>query len=371
MTVEKQRIVIVGAGRVGVAAATLLQQNTSHEVIITDVEQSALDNAVATGAMFGWSDLDFRLCQNQELLEAELRKLKPYAVLCCTPQHVNVGIAKICAKIKAHYIDFSSNPDVVTGIVNLNPSRITCVLQTGLTPGLSTCISKMLLERLRRRGITPTSLQIRAGALPEVAQLPSAYALTWSTKGLIAEYTNPVQRIEGGEVVMDEPLDAHEELIIDGTPMEAFNTSGGLGDPSMYQGLQTADFKTLRYPGHLDYLQKKVLLPAQRAEDPFTAAVNLAEQVFPTTRDDVVFMAIRASGVDSTGHTHETTFQHKFYGLNGLTAIELTTAGTGAAIVELLDKLPHGILFGGNIRLSDLFHTKIGHLFLASCITEV
>jgi saccharopine dehydrogenase-like NADP-dependent oxidoreductase len=364
-------IVIVGAGRVGVAAATLLQQNTQYEVIIIDVIQSALDNAIATGAMFGWSDLDFRLCANHELLEAELRKLKPYAVMCCTPYHVSVPVATICAKIKAHFIDFSTDQDVVQGVVKLNPSRITCVLQTGLAPGLSTAIGKMLLERLRRRGVTPNSLQLRVGALPEVAQLPSAYALTWSTAGLIDEYTNPVQRVENGEVILDEPLDAHEELIIDGTPMEAFNTAGGLGDPSMYEGLQTADFKTLRYPGHLDFLQKRVLLPAQRSEDPTKAAIELAETMFPTTRDDVVFMAIRASGTDSRGRTHETTFQHKFYGLGGLTALELTTAGAGAATVELLDKLPRGILFGGNIRLADLYRTKIGHLFLASCITDV
>jgi saccharopine dehydrogenase-like NADP-dependent oxidoreductase len=366
-----ETIVIVGAGRVGVAAATLLQQNTSYEVIIIDVVQSALDNAIATGAMYGWSDFDFRICANHELLEAELRKLKPYAVLCCTPYHVSVPVATMCAKIKAHFIDFSADPEVMQGIVQLNPSRISCVLQTGLTPGLSTSIGKMLLERLRRRSLTPTALQLRVGALPEVAQLPSAYALTWSTEGLINEYTNPVQRIENGEMVLDEPLDAHEELIIDGTPMEAFNTAGGLGEPSMYQGLQTADFKTLRYPGHLDFLQKRVLLPAQRAEDPFKAAVEIAETVFPMTRDDLVFMAIRASGVDASGHVHETTFQHKFYGMGGLTALELTTAGTGAATVELLEKLPRGVLLGGNIRLSDLYHTKIGHLFLASCITEV
>ena len=55
------------------------------------------------------------------------------------------------------------------------------------------------------------------------------YSLTWSTEGLINEYGNPCEAIVDGRLVEAAPLEGLEEIEIDGTLYEAFNTSGGLG----------------------------------------------------------------------------------------------------------------------------------------------
>lgn len=358
-----KKIVIVGAGRVGLAMATLLQRSGEHEVLIIDSNESALNTARDAEGTYGWSDLvRFELCLNMELLEACLRRETPYAVACCTPFSMNVPIAAVCAKLKCNYVDFTEDVGVTKAVTEMNPAHSTFVLQTGLAPGLVTCVGLSLIEKLKDRGLTPTGLHLRVGALPLVAELPAAYALTWSTNGLINEYLQPVERIVDGKIVIDEALDDHEELIIDGEHMEAFNTSGGVGSASMYDGLHTVDYKTMRYPGHLDFLQKRIMSPlaALPEEERLAHGVKLAEEMFHRTRDDVVYMVVRARGVDATGAAHEAVFQHKFYGDGVLTALEFTTAGTGAAVIEAMEHLPRGIVFGGAVPLYTLRSTPTG-----------
>lgn len=367
---QTKNIAIVGAGRIGVASAILLTKAGGYSITIIDAKEGALssaDEALQQSLSISGAEqqVDTLLCLSNDILEGALRELKPYAVLCCTPFQINIRIAEICAKLNCHYVDFTEDISVTKAVVELNPSRSTFVLQTGLAPGLVTSIGKALLEQLKLQKVIPTSLKLRVGALPEVAELPGAYALTWSSAGLINEYYQPVERLIDGEIVLDGALDDHEELIVNGERMEAFNTSGGLGAPSMYEGLKTADYKTLRYPGHLEFLQKRVMEPLRKfsGEERIIEGVKLIESLFARTKNDVVYVVIRAQGVaDKT--IHEVSYQQKFYGMFGLTALELTTAGTGVAIIELLDQLPHGIVFGGNIRLDQLVTTKIGSLFL-------
>ena len=361
MSNSRNLIAVVGAGRVGIAVATLVSQNTPHKVLIIDADPGALNVARATGAAF-----ESRLCETPPELDAELRASRPFAVVCCTPFHINIQIAKICAEIKAHYIDFTEDVGVTKAVAELNPIGTTFVLQTGLAPGLITSVGMSLLKKLCMQNLTPTALHMRVGALPEVALFPAAYALTWSSSGLVNEYFQPVERIVNGAVVIAEPLHDHEDIMVDGIHMEAFNTSGGMGVPSMYTGLETVDYKTMRYPGHLAFLQKHLIEPSRKVSisNRLAKGIELAEALFPRTRDDVVYMVVRAQGRSQAGVLHETVLQHRFYGAGGLTALELTTAGTGAAVVELLGSLPTGIMFGGQISLDALLNTVTGRQFL-------
>lgn len=372
--VTDKTVAVVGAGRVGVAVATLLSLYTPLKVVLIEADRGALDVARGAGDTLGWAALEFRLCESNEFLTAELEKLAPGTVVCCTPFNVNVLIAEVCSRIGANYVDFTEDVSVTKAVAKLDVSS-SFVLQTGLAPGLVTSVGMALLEKLRARKLEPTGLTLRVGALPLVASMPSAYALTWSSSGLVNEYYQPVERIAQGELMIDEPLDDLEEFIVDGQLMEAFNTSGGLGSPSMYAGLSTADYKTMRYPGHLDFLQKKFTpaLAGLSGMERIEYGVQLAESLFKYTRDDVVYMVVRAYGTDSQHRVHEVAFQHKFYGVNGMTALELTTAGTGAAVVELMHSgaLPAGVTFGGLVPLEALYSTAVGSKFLGECMSKI
>ena len=96
------------------------------------------------------------------------------------------------------------------------------------------------------------SVKLRVGALPQHPNNVLKYSLTWSTEGLINEYGNPCEAIVDGQLVEAAPLEGLEEIEIDGTLYEAFNTSGGLGSLGETYGTarDSMNYKTMRYPGH-------------------------------------------------------------------------------------------------------------------------
>jgi saccharopine dehydrogenase-like NADP-dependent oxidoreductase len=350
-----KNIVIVGAGRVGCAMSHMLAGLSDIEVTVLDKSAEALEGCSAERTF---------VAANATELKAAVRASAPFVVVCCTPFTVNIQLAKLCAELKCHYIDFTEDVSVTKAIRDLAPTESTFILQTGLAPGLVTSIGMHLLDALEAEGLTTLGLKQRVGALPQVGELPAAYALTWSSEGLINEYYQPVERIKRGELFIDEPLTDHERLIINGEELEAFNTSGGLGDPSMYlkRGLDFADYKTMRYPGHLAFLEHALKKPLQDLSGTarIERGVELATRLFPYTRDDVVYLAVRAYATGSGNwETHEKSYTRKFKAAGGLTALELTTSGTGVACVELLlgDELPRGIVFGGEVPFLAIQHT--------------
>jgi saccharopine dehydrogenase-like NADP-dependent oxidoreductase len=200
----------------------------------------------------------------------------------------------------------------------------------------------------------PKSLDLRVGALPQVSFGPAHYSITWSPEGLINEYIKPAFRKIQGEFRQIPPLDDLETVIIDGTTYEGFTTAGGVGFLAAYEHVPTVEYKTLRYPGHRDFLQKMFAKVNGNFED----AVEFARQTFTTTRDDVVVLA--AVAVDKSGKSAVAGLH--FYPSEelGLTALELTTAGIGVAIVELMlnGSLPKGVLHAGQIPFEALLNTS-------------
>ncbi len=120
--------------------------------------------------------------------------------------------------------------------------------QCGLAPGFISIAAAELIthfDELR-------AVKLRVGALPQHPNNVLKYSLTWSTEGLINEYGNPCQAISDGRLIEVAPLEGLEEIEIDGTLYEAFNTSGGLGSLAETHGahIESMNYKTMRYPGH-------------------------------------------------------------------------------------------------------------------------
>lgn len=359
-----QTVAIIGAGRVGVASALLLFEHTDCDIAIIDVSEDALKSAsVAVPSA------STHLAGNVDLLEATLRSLNPAVVICSTPFHVNIKVAGICAKLNCHYIDFTEDVSVTKAVTDMHPNRSTFVLQTGLAPGLVNSVGLHLIDSIKADGALPHTLKMRVGALPAVGRFPEAYSLTWSSSGLINEYYQPVERIKGWKVIADEPLDDHEELLALNTRYEAFNTSGGMGAPKMYmdRNLMEVDYKTIRHPGHLDFLQKKLVAPLSGLEglDRIKEGMRIVDGLFTYTRQDTVIMVVSACGTMPNGHVVEKSYARR-WDSGELTALELTTAGTGVAVVELLldDKLPKGIVFGGEVPYLSMLSTNCGSSFM-------
>jgi len=175
--------------------------------------------------------------------------------------------------------------------------------------------------------------------------------VTWSVEGLINEYFKPAFRKVNGAGESLPSLKELETLIVNGVTYEGFSTAGGVGDLASYGHIPNVQYKTLRYPGHLLYL--KTLLGNLSFED----AVLAAKDQFVQTRDDVVVLAAQA--VDQ-GNKSASAGLH-FYPCEdlNLTALELTTAGIGVAVAELVlaGELPKGVLTAIDIPFEKLMGT--------------
>jgi saccharopine dehydrogenase-like NADP-dependent oxidoreductase len=194
------------------------------------------------------------------------------------------------------------------------------------------------------------------GALPQHPNNVLKYSLTWSTEGLINEYGNPCEAIVDGRAVEVAPLEGLEEIEIDGTPYEAFNTSGGLGSLGDTYGdrAQTMDYKTIRYPGHC--AQMRLLMNDLKLNHDRATLKRVLENAVPQTLQDVVIVYVAVTGRQE-GELREENYVSKIYPqvIAGRlwSAIQVTTAAGVTAVADLV--LSHPGRYRGFVRQED-FH---------------
>lgn len=343
------KILVVGAGRVGLAFIKIARKLGVGEIHAIDASTSAIQKVKEETECNNTF-----VASTTEELQQTFDAIKPDVVVCSTPFTINTTVAKIAAERGINYIDFTEDNQVTEFISSLSVSS-TFVPQTGLAPGLVSYIGLDLFAKLGK----PYSLDLRVGALPRVAFGPSHYAITWSPEGLINEYIKTAKRKKDGVEQTVQPLIEREELLVDGIIYEGFTTSGGVGDLAAYPHIPNVEYKTLRHPGHLENTIKPLLWRFFEDKDfSFDEAVADAKKKFPTTRDDIVVLAAVAKDTDrkmATAGIHFLPDEEL-----GLTALELTTSGTGVAVVELLieGKLKKGILKPSDIPYGELKTTK-------------
>jgi saccharopine dehydrogenase-like NADP-dependent oxidoreductase len=347
-----KNIVIVGAGRVGQAFYHIINSSPLRDELhltLLDSDEELVSSLERVGA---------RMAAGRDQLEAVLRELKPDAVVCCTPFYINVQVAEIAARLGAHYLDFTEDNAVTRSIEALGISRLTFVPQTGLAPGLVSYIGHSLVTSLGK----PRSLDLRVGALPLVSFSPEHYAITWSPSGLINQYLKPAYRLVNGEIEEVAPLTDEEHIIVNGARYEGFTTAGGVGNLAAYSHIPNVEYKTLRHPGHLEFIQKFFTAAEWDADK----AVQAAMATFSVTRNDVVVLVAHAT--DATGRSASAGLHFYPHEGLGLTALELTTSGTGVAVLELILKgaLEPGTLLSSQIPYALLKETYGGKLVLST-----
>ncbi len=159
-------------------------------------------------------------------------------------------MAKAARKGNAHYFDLTEDVAVTQGVRRIaRGASKAFVPQCGLAPGFISIAANELTKHFDEL----RSIKLRVGALPQHPNNVLKYSLTWSTEGLINEYGNACQSVVDGKIVDAAPLEGLEEIEIDGTLYEAFNTSGGLGSLAESHGkhCEQINYKTMRYPGPL------------------------------------------------------------------------------------------------------------------------
>ena len=347
-------VAVLGLGKVGLLAATFLHE-AGFQVVGVD------QRAPRHGGAF-----PVRVCDiaDPAVLRAELARCE--AVLSCLPYHLNRSIAEAAHELGIHYFDLTEDVGTTQAIVELSETSAGLMApQCGLAPGFVAIVAASQIESFD----VCRSVRMRVGALPQHPTGLLGYAFNWSPEGVVNEYLNDCEVLEEGTRKWVSAMEWRETLYIHGTQLEAFTTSGGLGTmcDSYEDRVANIDYKTIRYPGHMDLMNfffHELLMREQRQ----LAGVILTNAK-PPVSDDVVFVHVSSEGMID-GHLRRIEFVRsylpKLVGGTQNTAIAWTTAGSVAAVIELVRTgVPpkRGLLKQEHIPFDAFLATPTGRLF--------
>lgn len=244
------------------------------------------------------------------------------------------------------YLDFTE--DVAVGreiiVTNRQADQGSIVMpHCGLAPGAVAIIAADLCKQFD----LVEKVKMRVGSLPVNATNSLLYYRSWSTNGLMNEYVKSGEQLWCGGLMATRGLDDLECLIVDGQTFEAFNTSGGvgtfitsvqnqLGGAAKFSPDVSVNYKTLRFPGHCEKMRFLMwelgMGPQQLAE--------IFDKKVPRVVQDMVMIYVEVQG-QINGETCIRSYAKRIYGENGqvtgdgLTAIQLTTAGGALAVMQV------------------------------------
>jgi saccharopine dehydrogenase-like NADP-dependent oxidoreductase len=349
------RFGILGAGKVGISIAALLDISGFVDSIIT-ADVRMVEN------LDGLHKAGFRQVDVLSAPDLENFVRDCDVIVSAAPYYLNKTIAKACANLGRSYFDLTEDVDTANFVRGLAAgSRSTFMPQCGLAPGAINIIGSGLARSFN----IVRSLEMRVGALPLSAGNQMKYYLSWSTAGLINEYCQSGEALYQGRRIPTLPLDGVEHLTIDGVEYEAFNTSGGVATMcETFEGLVSElNYKTLRYPGHRDLM--KFLLNDLNLSQKQDLLTQIFDQEVPLTLNDVVVVYVNSVGNDNAALIQRSFVKKIYAGTVGgrpLSAIQLATASGLAAVIELfaLGHLPAGFVKQESIVLEQFLNTEWG-----------
>jgi len=356
------RVLVLGAGKIGSLISGLLAESGDYEVHLADVDASVARGVCEAHGLerLHAHGLDAR---DGSALAAHLERHPVEAVVSSLPFYCNVAVAEAARAAHCHYFDLTEDVAVTREVRRLaEGAEQAFVPQCGLAPGFVSIAANALIghfEELR-------SVKLRVGALPQHPNNVLKYSLTWSTEGLINEYGNPCEAIVDGRQTEVAPLEGLEEIEIDGTLYEAFNTSGGLGSLADTYGdrAQGMDYKTIRYPGHC--AQMRLLMNDLKLNHDRATLKRVLENAVPQTLQDVVVVYVAVTGRQD-GELREENYVSKIYPqlIAGRlwSAIQVTTAAGVTAVVDLVVGQPgryRGFVRQEDFRLVDVLDNRFG-----------
>jgi lysine 6-dehydrogenase len=248
------RILVLGAGRMGLGAAYDLVHNSAGMTEVT-VADSDLRKAEDTAARVGTSRIAARQVDASNYAEAAELMRGHDAAISCVNYWYNESLSRAAIETRTHFCDLGGNNYVVDEQLALDAEAraagISIIPDCGLAPGMVSILAMHGAAKFERLD----ELHIRVGGLPQDPQPPLDYQLVFSVEGLINEYVEVARVIRDGRITEVPSMTELENLSFDGfPPLEAFQTSGGTSTlPDTFLGrIRKLDYKTIRYAGHCE-----------------------------------------------------------------------------------------------------------------------
>jgi saccharopine dehydrogenase-like NADP-dependent oxidoreductase len=360
-----QDILVLGAGKIGALISGLLSESGDYRVQLADSSPGIAAGVVSAhqNPNIVAFDLD---ASDQQALTAHVQAHKPNTVVSGLPYYCNVAVAEVAKAEGLNYFDLTEDVAVTDAVRKLATGATQVFApQCGLAPGFISIAANELIQHFD----TLRSVKLRVGALPQHPNNVLKYSLTWSTDGVINEYGNLCQSIVNGEEVDVLPLEGLEQIEIDGTLYEAFNTSGGLGSLGETYGgrVRSMNYKTIRYPGHCE--QIRLLMNGLKLNHDRATLKRILENAVPQTLQDVVVIYAAVTGMQD-GEFREENYVNKIYpqvvAERLWSAIQITTASGICAVLDIVLSSPgqyQGFVAQEQFRLADVLANRFGKFY--------
>lgn len=349
-----QSVAVLGLGKVGLLAARLLD-HLGYDVSGHDLRQPG-------------EELPFPVLGTDVSDADALRRALAGsdAVLSCLPYHCNRRVAEVAHGLGMHYFDLTEDTATTEAIMAMAETATGLMApQCGLAPGFVGIVAASQAESFDHC----RAIRMRVGALPQHPTGLLGYAFNWSPEGVVNEYLNDCEVIEDGVRKWVSPMEWKEAVYVAGTKLEAFTTSGGLGTMcDTYLGrVENLDYKTMRYPGHMDLMNfffHELLLRDRRE-----LAGEILTHAKPPVDEDVVYIHVSSEGtVDGELRRIEYARALLPRDVAGTTAraIAWTTAASVVAVIDLVRDgvlVDRGFLRQEHVPLDAFLRTPSGSLF--------
>ena len=360
-----QKVLIVGAGRIGSLIACLLNDAGDYDVHLADiaVTNSPIHKLEEQLSNRTFVQLDI---QQHQAVADYIKQHKINTLISSLPHYRNSDVLQLALDLDLHYFDLTEDTKAADAAMKLGGKRKSLLAsQCGLAPGFISILANDLIQGFD----AVETVKMRVGALPVNVSNALQYSLAWSVEGLINQYGNLCDAIIQHKRVSVLPLEGLEEIKIDGLTYEAFHTSGGIGTllDTYEDRVKQMDYKTIRYPGHC--ARMRLLMNDLRLNENRKLLCEILDNALPKTFQDVVLVYVSVIG-EQAGQLIEKNYVKKFYPktIQGITwsAIQVTTAANLCAILDMtLNNLKK---YSGHIRqedfsLAELLNNRFGKYY--------
>ncbi|MBV8857131.1 MAG: saccharopine dehydrogenase NADP-binding domain-containing protein [Acidobacteria bacterium] len=344
------RVLVLGAGRMGLGAAYDLAHNSEGVELVTvaDVDEGRA-RAVAETLHDG------RVRPAQLDVEDRARVVglmrEHDAALSCVTYFHNLQLARAAVEAGRHFCDLGGNNTVVDAELALDEEAraagVNVVPDCGLAPGMVSVLAAHGAARFEQLD----EIHIRVGGLPQNPRPPLDYQIVFSVEGLINEYVERARVIRGGQLTEVESLTEIESLDFPEPfgRMEAFQTSGGTSTlPETFLGrVRELDYKTIRYPGHCERFKLLIDLGLASGEAfevggapvaPRKLLGELLNRHLPADEPDLVFIRLEFAGRLKGEGAKRLRYDiiDRFDPQTGLSAMQRTTAFPASLVAQMM-----------------------------------
>jgi len=331
-------VIVLGAGMVGSAMA--IDMDKHHNVTLTDLSQKVLDNVRQKCSGLTIKQLDVT---NVSELQSMIKQHD--LVICAVPGFLGFETLRHIIEAEMNVIDISFFPENSLELDALaKEKKITAIVDCGVAPGMDNIILGHYNESMKL-----TDFECLVGGLPKVKKWPFCYKAPFSPMDVIEEYIRPARYVEHGEEVVREPLTDCDFVEFDGVgTLESFNSDGLRSIIYTMPHIPNMKEKTLRYPGHVEYVrvlkesgffnEEKIDVNGVKVSPlDFTSKVLFSEWKLGETEKELTVMRVTLKGENADGQTEEIVYNlHDEYCENtNVSSMARTTGYTATAAANM------------------------------------